>query len=160
MGGSVEVATNGDYDHRPLLASSPSPDSSVRGRSLSPGKIGVVIQGAAPRKVTWIALASVAFFASASGPIGIESAVQAAGPVFTLIALALVALMWSVPQSLMSAELATMFAQNGGSVLWVESALGPSLGALNIYSTIIRNIIDLALYPVIYLIQIAIVLNV
>jgi amino acid transporter len=100
------------------------------------------------RKVTALHIGVVAFFAVASGPIGIEDAIGAAGPMYTLITLAVVAVCWALPQAFMSVELSTMFTENGGYIIWVQTAFGGFAGFLNAYCNVFANFFDVALYPV------------
>ncbi|KAJ6708056.1 hypothetical protein OIU85_028343 [Salix viminalis] len=62
------------------------------------------------------------------GPFGVEDSVQAAGPLLALLGFLLFPLIWSIPEALITAEMGTMFPENGGYVVWVSSALGPLLG--------------------------------
>jgi amino acid transporter len=91
----------------------------------------------------------LAFFLTCGGPYGIEDAVGAAGPLITLCAFVVLPIIWAVPQALMTAEMATMMAENGGYVVWVQRAFGDFLGWVNAYDRLFCNIFDLALYPVI-----------
>ena len=59
---------------------------------------------AAPeRKINTWQLAMLAFVAISGGPFGIESAVQAAGPLPTLIGIVFLSVLWAFPQAIMSA---------------------------------------------------------
>jgi amino acid transporter len=100
------------------------------------------------RNISALHIGVVAFFAVASGPIGIEDAIGAAGPMFTLITLAVVSIFWALPQAFMSVELSTMFTENGGYIIWVQSALGNFAGFVNAYCNIYSNMFDISLYPV------------
>nr|GEU75775.1 probable polyamine transporter At1g31830 isoform X1 [Tanacetum cinerariifolium] len=62
------------------------------------------------------------------GPFGIEDSVRAAGPFLALIGFLVFAVIWSVPEALITAEMGTMFPEDGGYVIWVSSALGPYWG--------------------------------
>jgi hypothetical protein len=55
----------------------------------------------------------IAFFCTCGGPFGIESAVMAAGPMYTAIGCVVVVLCWCLPQALMAAELSMMMNSNG-----------------------------------------------
>jgi amino acid transporter len=60
----------------------------------------------------------------------LQEAVQAAGPFWTILGFLLLPFIWSVPEALICAELATAFPENAGYVVWVESAFGPFFGFL------------------------------
>jgi amino acid transporter len=60
-------------------------------------------------------------------------------------------LIWSVPEALITAEMGTMFPENGGYVVWVSSALGPFWGFQLGWMKWLSGVIDNALYPVLFL---------
>lgn len=62
----------------------------------------------------------ITYFNTCGGPFGVEPAVEAAGPLWTLIALIVLPLFWSLPQAIMSAELSLLVNENGGNVVWVQ----------------------------------------
>jgi amino acid transporter len=100
------------------------------------------------RTATVLEVAVVAFFLVSGGPIGLEQIVQAAGPLYAIVALLLFPLLWAVPQAFITAELATMMPQNGGYIIWTTRAFGDFGGFLNGFISLFTNIFDLALYPV------------
>ena len=57
-----------------------------------------------------------------------QDAVNAAGPLLCILGFILFPLIWSVPEALMTAELATAFPENSGYVAWVTAAFGPMWG--------------------------------
>ena len=71
-----------------------------------------------------LALTSILFFNVGGGPIGTEGMQQAGGPLFSVIGLLVMSLLWSLPVGLMTAELGTAFPRDGGYVIWVEAAFG------------------------------------
>ena len=58
----------------------------------------------------------------------VQDAVNAAGPLLCILGFIIVPLIWSVPEALMTAELATAFPENSGYVAWVTAAFGPMWG--------------------------------
>ncbi|GFY94656.1 amino acid permease family protein [Actinidia rufa] len=70
------------------------------------------------------------FYDVSGGPFGIERTVQAAGPLLALIGFLVFPFIWSVPEALITAEMGTMFPEDGGYVVWVSSALGDYWGFL------------------------------
>ena len=55
-----------------------------------------------PRKLGLLSVALLAFFTVCAGPFGIEAAVQAAGPLPVLIGIVLLAILWGMPQALVT----------------------------------------------------------
>jgi amino acid transporter len=94
---------------------------------------------AAPRRVNAFQLAMMTFFLTTGGPFGSEPAIGAAGMLYTLIGFSVVPLVWSLPQTLMAAELSLMFPCNGGPIFWVYYAFGPLVGWINAYSNVIYS---------------------
>ena len=69
-------------------------------------------------------LVVVTWFNVAGGPFGSEAVVGAGGPFIGLASLALVAVLWSLPVSLVTAEMSSAMPRNGGFSLWVKHAFG------------------------------------
>jgi amino acid transporter len=64
------------------------------------------------------------------GPFGLEDMVTTSGPGMTLIYLLLIPFFWSVPVSLVSAELTTAMPVEGGFYRWVRAGFGDFWGFL------------------------------
>lgn len=79
-------------------------------------------------KVSIMPLMFLIFYEVSGGPFGVEDTVRAAGPLLALLGFLLFPFIWSVPEALLTAEMGTMFPENGGYVVWVSSALGPNWG--------------------------------
>ncbi|WOK92711.1 putative polyamine transporter [Canna indica] len=103
------------------------------------------------RKVSIIPLVFLIFYEVSGGPFGIEDSVQAAGPLLAILGFLIFPFIWSVPEALITAELGTMFPENGGYVVWVSSALGPFWGFQQGWMKWLSGVIDNALYPVLFL---------
>ncbi|XP_022763009.1 probable polyamine transporter At1g31830 isoform X3 [Durio zibethinus] len=103
------------------------------------------------QKVSIIPLVFLIFYEVSGGPFGVEDSVQAAGPLLALLGFLLVPFIWSIPEALITAELGTMFPENGGYVVWVSSALGPYWGFQQGWMKWLSGVIDNALYPVLFL---------
>ncbi|KAF5194238.1 Polyamine transporter put1 [Thalictrum thalictroides] len=113
-------------------------------------------QGASPtldkfRKVSILPLVFLIFYEVSGGPFGVEDAVNAAGPLLALLGFLVFPFIWSVPEALITAELGTMFPENGGYVVWVSAALGPFWGFQQGWMKWLSGVIDNALYPVLFL---------
>ena len=98
-----------------------------------------------------LGLASLAFFAVAGTPAGSEDTIAAAGPRLGLAGFLLMPLVWSIPEALVTAELATTFPHNGGFVIWVTEAFGQRLGYQEGLLKWVSGTLDNAVYPVMML---------
>ncbi|KAK3019948.1 hypothetical protein RJ639_002995 [Escallonia herrerae] len=103
------------------------------------------------RKVSVLPLVFLIFYEVSGGPFGVEDSVQAAGPLLALLGFLVFPFIWSVPEALITAEMGTMFPENGGYVVWVSSALGPYWGFQQGWMKWLSGVIDNALYPVLFL---------
>jgi len=107
--------------------------------------------GGAPgahRKLGVVAVMAIVFFNVSGGPLGSEELVSAGGPVVGLATLMGVGLFFSLPQSLMTAELSSAFPENGGYSLWVQAAFGDFWAVQESYWSWFSGVVDSALYPV------------
>ncbi|KAL5707672.1 hypothetical protein ACHQM5_018544 [Ranunculus cassubicifolius] len=76
-------------------------------------------------KLTLIPLIFLIYFEVSGGPFAEEPAVKAAGPLFAILGFLIFPFLWSIPEALITAELATTFPGNGGYVIWVDEGFGP-----------------------------------
>ncbi|KAM7250721.1 hypothetical protein ACFE04_022604 [Oxalis oulophora] len=102
-------------------------------------------------KVSLCPLIFLIFYEVSGGPFGVEDSVNAAGPLLALLGFLVFPFIWSVPEALITAEMGTMFPENGGYVVWVSSALGPYWGFQQGWVKWLSGVIDNALYPVMFL---------
>uniref|UniRef100_A0A2P2IMN5 Putative polyamine transporter At1g31830 isoform X1 n=2 Tax=Rhizophora mucronata TaxID=61149 RepID=A0A2P2IMN5_RHIMU len=103
------------------------------------------------QKVSILPLVFLIFYEVSGGPFGVEDSVKAAGPLLALLGFLLFPFVWSIPEALITAEMGTMFPDNGGYVVWVSSALGPYWGFQQGWMKWLSGVIDNALYPVLFL---------
>lgn len=103
------------------------------------------------QKVSIVPLVFLIFYEVSGGPFGVEDSVQAAGPLLAIIGFIVFPFLWCIPEALITAELATLFPEDGGYVVWVSSALGPFWGFLQGWMKWSSGVIDNALYPVLFL---------
>lgn len=103
------------------------------------------------RKVSLIPLVFLIFYEVSGGPFGVEDSVGAAGPLLALVGFLVFPFIWSVPEALITAEMGTMFPENGGYVVWVSAALGEYWGFQQGWMKWLSGVIDNALYPVLFL---------
>ncbi|KAJ4840260.1 hypothetical protein Tsubulata_015423 [Turnera subulata] len=103
-------------------------------------------------KVTLFPLIALIFYEVSGGPFGVEDSVRAGGgPLLSLLGFLIFPLIWSVPEALVTAELATSFPENGGYVVWISSAFGPFWGFQEGWWKWFSGVMDNALYPVLFL---------
>ncbi|KAK3006550.1 hypothetical protein RJ639_017705 [Escallonia herrerae] len=102
-------------------------------------------------KVSIVPLVFLIFYEVSGGPFGIEDSVRAARPLLALLGFLPFPFVWSVPEALITAEMDTMYPENGGFVVWVSSALGPYWGFQVGWVKWLSGVIDNALYPVLFL---------
>lgn len=103
-------------------------------------------------KLTLLPLIALIFYEVSGGPFGVEDSVKSGGgPLLSLLGFLIFPLFWSVPEALVTAELATSFPENGGYVLWISSAFGPFWGFQEGFWKWFSGVMDNALYPVLFL---------
>ncbi|XBI14904.1 hypothetical protein VPH35_057418 [Triticum aestivum] len=66
---------------------------------------------------------------------------------FTLLGFLVFPLVWGVPESLVTTELAAGFPGNGGFILWADNAFGPLAGSLLGTWKYLSIVINIAAYP-------------
>ncbi|KAG0458615.1 hypothetical protein HPP92_021743 [Vanilla planifolia] len=103
------------------------------------------------RTISLIPLIFLIFYQVSGGPFGIEDTVGAAGPLLALVGFLIFPLIWSIPEALITAELGTMFPENGGYVMWVSNAFTPFWGFEQGCMKWLSGVIDNALYPILLL---------
>src|SRR5262249_46940693 len=74
------------------------------------------------RTLTTLPLVFVLFFNVSGGPFTIESLVAQVGPGVGILILVAIPLVWSLPETLIVAELASMLPEEGGYYRWVHRA--------------------------------------
>jgi amino acid transporter len=107
------------------------------------------------RKLTTIPLIAAIFFMVAGGSYGLEEIIQKTGFATTLLILLLVPLFWSLPTTLMLAELSSAIPAEGGFYVWVRRAMGPFWGFQEAWLSLTASIFDMALYPTIFVLYLS-----
>ncbi|KAG5398249.1 hypothetical protein IGI04_020063, partial [Brassica rapa subsp. trilocularis] len=103
-------------------------------------------------KLTLLPLVFLIFYEVSGGPFGVEDSVKSGGgPLLALLGFLIFPLIWSIPEALITAELATSFPENGGYVVWISSAFGPFWGFQEGFWKWFSGVMDNALYPVLFL---------
>jgi amino acid transporter len=90
------------------------------------------------------------FFNVSGGAFTTESLIVSVGPAVGLLILALVPLFWSLPETLIIGELASMLPEEGGYYRWVYHAFGPFWAFQNGWWTWMYSLVDMAIYPVLF----------
>ena len=91
------------------------------------------------------------FFTVSGGPYGLEPLFSYVGGAQALLLVLLLPFLWSLPAILVVLELNGLMPVNGGYYLWVKTALGPFWGFLEGWWSWIFTLVDLAIYPVLFL---------
>jgi len=91
------------------------------------------------------------FFTVSGGPFGVEGLVGDVGPGVAVLLLVLTPLLYSVPETLLIGELASMLPAEGGYYVWVKRAFGSFWGFTNGWLSWMYSLIDMAIYPVLFL---------
>ena len=105
-------------------------------------------QGRLHRSLGVVSLAAVMFFNVSGGAFTMEGLVASVGPGMSLLLLVLVPIFWSIPETLLVAELASMLPEEGGYYRWVYRAFGPFWAFQNGWYTWCYSLVDMAIYPV------------
>jgi amino acid transporter len=103
-----------------------------------------------PRRIGTLGLVFVLFFSTSGGPYTTETLIHSVGPGLGLLILALVPLIWSVPEALIVGELASVLPEEGGYYRWVDRAFGRFWAFQNGWLTWMYSLVDMAIYPVLF----------
>lgn len=104
------------------------------------------------RPLTVLPLVALIFYDVSGGPFGIEDSVRAGGgALLPLLGFLILPVLWSLPEALITAELASAFPTNAGYVAWVSAAFGPTAAFLVGFTKWASGTLDNALYPVLFL---------
>lgn len=106
-----------------------------------------LVEAKKSKNIALLPLIFLIYFEVAGGPYGEEAAVGAAGPLFGLLGFLIFPFIWSIPEALVTAELATTYPGNGGFVLWANEAFGPFWGSLMGTWKFLSGVVNLASYP-------------
>lgn len=96
-------------------------------------------------------LVALIFYEVSGGPFGTEDAVGSSSPLIALLGFIVFPLIWSVPEALVCAEMATLFPENSGYVVWVTAAFGPFWGFMEGFWSWVSGVTDNSIYPVLFL---------
>jgi amino acid transporter len=102
------------------------------------------------RSLTTFTLVFVMYFNISGGPQSTEGIVALVGPGMTLLVLLIIPLVWSLPETLIIGELASMLPVEGGYYRWVQRAFGDFWAFQNGWITWLYSLVDMAIYPVLF----------
>lgn len=91
---------------------------------------------------------AIAFFWLSGGIFGNETMLAAASGPVVLAMLVIMAVFFSLPIALVSAELASTFPVDGGQCVYVQRACGEGMGGHNCYWVWLTNVVDASVYPI------------
>src|SRR5881409_3927253 len=91
------------------------------------------------------------FFTVSGGSFGLEGLVGSVGPGVALLLLVATPLVYSVPETLLIGELASMLPVEGGYYQWVKRAFGRFWGFWNGWLSWTYSLLDMAIYPVLFI---------
>jgi amino acid transporter len=102
------------------------------------------------RKLGLAGIVGIIFFSVSGGPYGLEDTIGESGAGIGLLLILITPLIWSLPTSLMVAEMATMMPVQGGYYQWVKTGLGEFWGFCEGWWSWVVSWVDLAIYPVLF----------
>ena len=102
------------------------------------------------RSLGTFGLVFMMFFTTSGGPYATEGLVASVGPGMALFLLALVPVVWVLPEALLIGELASMLPEEGGYYRWVHRAFGGFWAFQNAWLTWLYSLVDMAIYPVLF----------
>jgi amino acid transporter len=102
------------------------------------------------RKLGLGAIIGIIFFSVSGGPYGLEDVVGSSGAGMAVLLILITPIIYSLPISLMVAELATMMPVSGGYYQWVKEGLGSFWGFQAGWWAWVASWFDLAIYPVLF----------
>ena len=99
------------------------------------------------RHLTIWGLTGLIFYNICGGPFGIEVAVKFGSPMFTILSFVGIAVVRSLPEALITAELGTAMPHNAGQALWIAAAFGDRLGWVSGFIAWLCQIVDCGVFP-------------
>ena len=93
-------------------------------------------------------LAMIIFYMVSGGPFGLEGSVRAGGFLFSILGFLIVPILYSVPEALVTAELASTFPEASGGVAWAEEAFGSTTAWIAGKNTLFSGLSNAAIFLV------------
>lgn len=107
------------------------------------------------RRLTTLPLVAATYFMVAGGPYGLEELLAKAGVWRAALVIVVTPFVWSLPTSLMVAELGAAIPEEGGYYAWVKRALGPFWGFQEAWLSLAASVFDMAIYPTLFVTYLA-----
>lgn len=108
--------------------------------------------GLAPKKqLGALGLAAIVFFLVCGGSYGTEDLGGKIPPLYAILGIVIVPWLFSLPIALVTAELATSMTDQSGFIMWIKRGWGDFFAHLDTILVNIIMVLDLALYPGIFL---------
>lgn len=107
-----------------------------------------------PNNKTYLGVAQltmVIWYNVSGGAFGVEESVRSAGFLASILGFAIMPLVWSLPEALVTAELGCAYPEAAGGVAWVEEAFGSAAGWQAGWLGWVAGATDNAIYPVLFL---------
>jgi len=102
------------------------------------------------RQVSLLPLVGIIYFTVSGGAWGMEDIVTGAGPGLALVLLIVTPIVWSLPTSLIVAELAAMLPVEGGYYRWVYFGIGRFWGFQMGWWLWVNSFVDVTILPVLF----------
>lgn len=100
------------------------------------------------KKISVFALAMMICVTVAGGGFGIEDLVGSVGPGMTMLVFILIPFVWSLPFGLSSAELSSVWPEDGGMYTWAKEGLGEKAGFVSGWCYTIAGFVEPATFAV------------
>ena len=107
------------------------------------------------RSISTLSLVFILYFSTSGGAFTTETLVATVGPGMALLILVLVPIVYSLPETLIVGELASMLPLEGGYYRWVQRAFGPFWAFQNGWLTWMYSLVDMAIYPKLFVTYLA-----
>lgn len=102
------------------------------------------------RRLKMLSLASLIFFTTCGGAFGLEPLIGATGAGWAIVLILITPLVWSLPISLMVAELAGLMPEEGGYYVWIRETLGRFWGVQAGWWAMAYAVGVMAIFPVLF----------
>lgn len=117
----------------------------------SNGEDASLLTGTAKKQLGAVGLASIVFFLVCGGSYGTEDLGGTIAPLYAILGICIVPWVFSLPIALVTAELATSMTDQSGFIMWIKRGWGDFYAHLDTLLVNIVMVMDLALYPSIFL---------
>ena len=102
------------------------------------------------RRLGAVTLTVLIYFSVCGGAFGIEPLVGAVGPGWAAVLIVVTPLVYSLPVSLMAAELTALMPDEGGYYIWVREAFGRFWAVQEAWWTFVFGLLQLASFPLLF----------